>query len=175
MEMNFCRRCGSPLKNLHDHVYTCQNNHTIFGNANPAVGIFFVNSNGHIVLSVRGIEPKKGMLDVIGGFVDGEETFEHAIAREVKEELGLTESEYTPPEFLCSGIGHYPYQGEPLSVLTMLFWSYIKTERPLVPADDVAALHISPIEEIDPSKLHDDDVRVGLAKLRTLPLFNQSL
>jgi 8-oxo-dGTP pyrophosphatase MutT (NUDIX family) len=42
----------------------------------------------------------KDMLDVFGRFLDGKEDVEAALARELKEELGLNPSEYSTPTFL---------------------------------------------------------------------------
>ena len=44
---------------------------------------------GGIVLTVRKTAPKKGMLDLPGGFCNYGESLEDALAREVKEEINL--------------------------------------------------------------------------------------
>ena len=108
MDMNFCRRCGAPLTNVENHVYKCANDHILFANANPTVGMFLITDDNKIVLAIRGVEPRKGMLDTPGGFVDGEEPLEDALARELEEELSLNASEYTTPQFLCSAIVMFP-------------------------------------------------------------------
>ena len=166
--MNFCRRCGSILTSSDNHVYSCNNNHTLFANSSPCVGIFLLDQADNVYLSVRGIEPRKGMLDTFGGFVDNEETLEQAIQRELLEELNLNPDEYTTPIYLTSGTGHYPYKGETITILSSMYWARLKTTKTLHPADDVADIFISPIDNIDPSLLHDDDIRAGLLSLRTL-------
>ena len=166
--MNFCRRCGKPLDHLNDHVYKCKSGHTLFANASPTVGIFFLTEDNQVVLSVRGIEPHKGMLDTFGGFLDGEETAEAAVARELQEELNLQPGDYEAPTYLTSAIGHYPFAGETLSVLSLLFWSRLTTKKPLIPADDVADVRIIPLHEVNMEDLHDDDIRVGLKMLQRL-------
>lgn len=166
--MNFCRRCGARLTHLEKHIYKCEKNHTIFANCSPTVGIFLLTNDGKVALSVRGIQPHKGMLDTFGGFVDGEETLEAAITRELKEELGLDPSDYSEPQFLCTGVGHYPYEGEELSLISTFFWAHLKSTKDLMPADDVADVFIEEIENIDPRRLHDDDIRVGLDQLKQI-------
>ena len=104
--MNYCRRCGSRLSLVNSHIYKCKSSHIIFANCSPCVGVFLINQRNELLLSVRGIEPKKGMLDAFGGFVDGVEFIEDALTRELSEELGLKESEYDTPQFLGSGVGH---------------------------------------------------------------------
>lgn len=168
MEMNFCRRCASTLKQVNGHVYKCSNDHIIFANASPTIGVFFVTDDNQVILSERGIEPHKGMLDSFGGFLDGEETIEAAVARELKEELNLNPSDYGELNFLCSGIGHYPYKNEVLPIVSSFFWTRLTTAKPLTPADDVAAIRTIPLHEVDLNTLHDDDIRVGIKKLQEI-------
>lgn len=79
--MNYCRRCGEELTTEDNVAYTCKNSHTLYANPAPCVGIFLLDQDDKVVLSVRGIEPAKGKLDSIGGFIDGNESFEEALAR----------------------------------------------------------------------------------------------
>jgi NAD+ diphosphatase len=166
VKFNFCRRCGAALKQINGHVYECADGHTIFANSNPTIGVFFVTPDDQVLLSVRGIEPRKGMLDSFGGFLDGEENFQTALGRELKEELGLEPIDYEPPQYLTSETGHYPYQGETLSVISSFFWSRLKPGVTPIPADDVAGIESFPIDQVDFDRLHDDDVRAGIRALQ---------
>lgn len=166
--MNFCRRCGAKLDRQPSGVFVCTNGHTLFINAAPATGIFFVTDNHNVLLSVRGIEPYKGMLDAIGGFVEEHESLEESIAREIEEELGLTPDQYDSPQFLCSSPAIYPYDGEDRTILGSLFWSRLKTGAQPVANDDVARIEYVPLYEIDLSKIGNADVKVGIKKLQDL-------
>jgi len=166
--MNFCRRCGTRLTNVQNHIFRCENDHTIFANANPTVGIFFVTSDNKVILSERGIEPHKGMLDSFGGFVDSNETLEQAAIRELKEEANLDTADYENLKYLCSAYGNYPYQGDNLPVLSTFYWTRLLANKELTPSDDVAAVHYIHINEVDSKLLHDDDVRHGFSKLQEL-------
>ena len=168
MEMNFCRRCSEKLTNVAGHVYKCETGHTLYANCSPSVGIFFLTPNNEVLFSVRGIEPHKGMLDAFGGFLDGEETVESAVRREIKEELGLDPTDYETVNFLCSGIGHYPYAGEVLPVVSLLFWSRLLPSAAPTPADDVAAIKTVKLHKVDFAKLHDTDIKIGIRALQTL-------
>lgn len=168
MEMNFCRRCGAALSPVNNLTFTCGSGHTIFAISAPAVGMFLLTKDHDILLSVRGIEPHKGMLDAFGGFLDYEETTEEALLRELHEEIGLDPSEYSPPEFLTTAVGHYPYGGEVVPTATTFFWAYLETTRAIIPADDVAAIKQLPLHKVPLDQLHDDDIRAGIAKLQEL-------
>ena len=167
--MNFCRRCGTTLRNIKDHVFQCENDHILFANNSPTAGIFLVNTRGHILMAIRGIEPYKGMIDIFGGFLDGNETAEDAIARELREELCLEPSEYSKPELLGSTTAIYPFKGEPIPLLGIHFYAHLLTDRQLTPTDDVADIYeAESIENIDFAQLSGDDIAVGLQRLKNI-------
>lgn len=168
MEMNYCRRCGKSLVQENAHTFHCANGHTIFANSSPTVGIFFVTNEGDVLLSKRGIEPHKGMLDSFGGFADYGEDFEEAAIRELREELSLEPEEYEPLRYLTSGVGHYPYQEETHTILSVFFWTRLKTDRQLTASDDVAAIQSFPLHEVNMEQLHDDDIRKGMIELQEI-------
>lgn len=168
MEMNFCYRCGTILTNIASKVYRCENGHTIFENPAPTVGVFFLKDNDEVLLSVRGIEPRKGMLDSFGGFVDSGETIQEAAIRELKEELDLNVSDYEPLRYLGSATGDYPYEGEVRPLISTFFWTRLISGTPLVPHDDVAAIRSIPLADINLDELHDKDIRWGIEELRRL-------
>lgn len=164
--MNFCRRCGKSLKNTEGHVYRCEQGHILFANCTPSTGVFFLTADNQVILSERAIEPHKGMLDAFGGFVAGEQTLEAATVRELEEETLLKPGDYGPLQFLCSGIGHYPYGGEAIPVIVAFYWSHLRPGKMPQPTDEIAAIHTVPLDTIDLATLHDDDIRVGMRALQ---------
>lgn len=169
MEMNFCRRCGTALSSQNETVFVCENKHTIYINAAPCVGIFFLTEDTkQVLLSVRGIEPFKGALDSFGGFVDNNETVEHALERELIEELGLTSDDYHTPTFLCTETSIYPFDGEDRSILSTFFWSKLKPGASPTAADDVASIEAVTLSDIDLEKMDNADVRNAVKKLQAL-------
>jgi NAD+ diphosphatase len=57
---------------------------------NPVAGVgFFILDAGSVLLGKRGQEPAKGMWDILGGFIDYQESAEEAVLREAKEETDL--------------------------------------------------------------------------------------
>lgn len=168
MEMNFCRRCGAKLTAGSEGAYRCVKGHTLFANPAPAIGIFFVTSDNHVLLAVRGVEPFKGTYDAVGGFVDIGETLEHAIEREVLEELGLTPDQYEQPQYLYSGAGVYPYDGEERIIIGSLFWSRLKPGAQPKPSDDVAGLEYVSLDNLDLQLVGTMDSQSGLQRLKEL-------
>jgi NAD+ diphosphatase len=166
MEMRYCRRCGSQLIKNDSHVFNCQNGHTIYLNPTPGVGVFLFDSEGYLLLSVRGIEPAKGTLDSFGGFIDGQESFEEGLARELREELQIEPDNYSTPEYLTSATSTYEYGGETLIVLSSMFVATLAATAVPVASDDVAAIHRARVEDINLSDIGNADVRKALAVLK---------
>lgn len=170
MEMNFCRRCGAEFATSNQHVYTCKNGHTLYLNAAPTAGIIILSpDNSTILMTIRGVEPFKGMLDSVGGFVDGGgETVEQAAMREMKEETGLDPHQYEPLVYITSGTTPYPYGDEVISVLTMMFYTRLIGDAKPVPQDDVAAFREVPLHEVNLDDIGGTDVRAGVIGLQAL-------
>ena len=88
----FCPKCGSNLviKKVRSHNrLVCSNcGFVFFQNPKPSVGVFIVKK-GRVLLAKRGIEPKKGLWGIIGGFIEEGESPQEAAIRETKEETNL--------------------------------------------------------------------------------------
>jgi mutator protein MutT len=68
-----CRGCGLVL----------------YDNPAPTSSAIVRRPDGAIMLTLRAIEPARGMWDLPGGFVEAGEHPEHAVVRELREETGL--------------------------------------------------------------------------------------
>lgn len=166
--MNFCRRCGAKLtRQVHAHHYVCENGHTIFGNASPAIGVIIMNDKREVLLLRRAIDPGKGKFDVPGGFCDGAETAEAAIIRELKEEVGLSPGDYETPRFVLSGIDTYDYGGETIPVLSLVYVAAMKTSKRPVAADDAASADWVPLHEVDTDEVYFPSIRAGIQHVQT--------
>ena len=92
----YCPVCGSTLvMQIHGDspTPTCGNAACAFifwQNAKPAACVLIPNQQGELLMTVRDIEPDKGLLDLPGGFLHETEEPGIGAAREVLEELGVT-------------------------------------------------------------------------------------
>lgn len=87
---NYCPQCSSKdfqIENL--HRFECRNCDLVFYHNIAAAVAVIIERNNHILFTKRSVNPKKGMLDLPGGFTDPEETAEETCVRELQEELDL--------------------------------------------------------------------------------------
>ena len=89
--LKYCPFCGSNQfvwdnKKAH-HCKSCL--HRLYTNEAGAVVALIENNKKEILFTRRKFDPAKGKLDLPGGFIDLGETAEHAVVREVKEEVNL--------------------------------------------------------------------------------------
>lgn len=164
MENNFCRRCGFELRKINNHTFECENKHTSYNNPAPTVGIFILEGN-KVTMTVRGIDPGKGMLDTFGGFLDGNESFEEALKRELKEEAQLNPEDYETPEYFCSASATYSYEGETKPITSVFFTTKLKPGSKIIPSDDVNAIKIVNIKDVDLNLVFNDDIKFAYMKL----------
>lgn len=147
----FCYHCGGPTDTVMSDEITywkCQTCHqTYFNNPKPGTEAVLFDSDGRVAIAVRSREPYKGKYDLPGGFVDAEETLEQGIARELKEELGLDSTDYSPLVYLTSAQADYPWGRETYSVVSASFVGKLKDGVELTPSDDVEKiLMVSPAD-----------------------------
>lgn len=166
--MNFCRRCGSNMTHEQKHVFRCSNGHILFANSSPTVGLFLIDKNSQLLMTIRGIEPHKGTLDLVGGFLDQSETLEQAVYRELQEETGLTSDDISQPEYLMSTVNGYTYAGEELPVIGTIFWARLVTDNTPTPQDDVAGFRRCNFEELTSQNLYPGAILTASRKLRNI-------
>ena len=59
-----------------------------YGDPKPCVAVL-IEHDGKLLLARRAVAPAKGKWDIPGGFIDGGESAEDAVRREIEEETGL--------------------------------------------------------------------------------------
>ena len=87
---------------------------------NPAVAVaaLILRDDGKALFIRRAKDPAKGRLALVGGFVDAGESAEHALRREVREEVQL---ELDQLRFLSSHPNDYHYQDIAYPVVDFVF------------------------------------------------------
>lgn len=141
IHLKFCPQCGQQTLQW-DGVKksSCSNcNFNLYHNIAGAVAVIIVHQE-KILLTRRNQQPKKGLLDLPGGFVDPSESAEHTCARELAEELRLKIN----PEllkYLGSLPNIYEYKNIPYRTLD-LFFEYD------LPEIESFSLELSEISEI---------------------------
>lgn len=145
----FCMICGGAFQNKNENLLQCEKcNHRFYINASPTASAIITNDQGEILLAIRGIEPKIGTWDVVGGFMSINETFEEALLREIKEELGV-EGEFI--EYLGSYPEQYEFSGICLPLINFVGLAKLKSNN-LNPQDDV-----SEIKYVHPSQIQNTE------------------
>jgi NADH pyrophosphatase NudC (nudix superfamily) len=118
---NYCPNCkSSRLDFSGGNKITCADcEFEYYHNTAGAVAVI-IQKKGKILLTVRNKEPQKGFLDLAGGFIDPEETAEHACARELKEELNISINE-SKLQYINSNPNTYLYKGILYSTIDLFF------------------------------------------------------
>lgn len=126
----------------------CKNcSFVLYINASAAVAAFIVNEEGHLLVCRRGKEPKKGTLDLPGGFVDDNESAEQALHREIQEEL---QAKITEASYMFSLPNQYEYSGLTIPTLDMFFSCTLEDTNHLQPSDDVEDCFFVAQSELNP-------------------------
>ena len=100
---------------------------TYYHNTAAAVAGILVCGN-EVLLNVRQKEPGKDKWDLVGGFVDYEETLEQALSRETDEELGIKVENWI---YLCSFPNTYTYRNVTYHTMDAVFFSELRQKPKL--------------------------------------------
>lgn len=87
-DYKYCPRCTARLRNTADAFECSQCGMLIYKNSAPTVSMLIVRGD-EVLLARRNIEPFKGQVDVIGGFLKYGEHPRRGALRETEEETGL--------------------------------------------------------------------------------------
>lgn len=159
----FCPRCGvAALDTVDNKLYGCtQCGYTYFHNTAAAVAAV-IRHGREIAFITRASDPGGGLLDLPGGFVEGDESLEAAVIREVWEEIGV---DLRLPRYLFSIPNRYEYHTIRYRTVDV-FFAFDIDERPaFVPNEEASALHWLRLEEVDPKEVAFESVRAALRRL----------
>lgn len=117
----FCPNCASQnIQFENNRKFECFDcGMEYFHNVAAAVAVIFEKDDA-ILFTVRNREPKKGMIDLPGGFTDPDESAESTCAREIQEELGI-EISAESFQYFKSQPNNYLYKGIPYKTEDLIF------------------------------------------------------
>lgn len=166
-DLRFCPKCGNESLNWDgEKKWNCDKcDFVLFHNVAGAVAVI-IRFKDEILLTRRNQEPKKGKLDLAGGFVDPKESAEQTCVRELFEEMKI-QVDISQLKYLASLPNVYEYKNIVYNTLD-LFYEYEVEEKfeadlELSEISDTAWLTI---DDINPSEIAFDSQRIFLEKYR---------
>jgi NAD+ diphosphatase len=158
ISIRYCPHCGKKTftQSALNRVYCTACPFELYLNTATAVCAIIVNGEGNLLVTRRANDPQKGAWDLPGGFVDPGETAEQALAREIKEELGL---KLISARYLGSEPNIYPYKGRCYRTVDLAFACTVDNPDYARPFDDVAGLLFADPQTLDLSQFGFDSIR----------------
>jgi NADH pyrophosphatase NudC (nudix superfamily) len=156
----FCPKCGrrgiEAVDNKSMRCKTC--GYVYFHNCTAAVAGIVETPRG-VLLTVRNEYPKKGRLDLPGGFVDYNESLEDALVREMKEELNLRIS-------ILNYFGSFPnvyrYKNVTYFTVDVIFVCKVRNLSSLQPNREIAGVSFTKPRDIVFSRIGFPSTRKAL-------------
>lgn len=127
-DLKFCPKCGKQtLQWDGEKKWSCSEcDYVLYHNVAGAVAVL-VKCGDEILLTRRNQEPKKGKLDLAGGFVDPKESAEETCVRELFEEMKI-KVDISKLKYLASLPNTYQYKNISYNTLD-LFYEYEVAEK----------------------------------------------
>jgi len=157
----YCPSCGNAGLNFHDdggYLKCDKCGFQFFINEGGAVAAIIQDEESKILFTKRAKAPAKGKLDLPGGFVDLGETAEHALEREISEELNIRLSDYT---YFMSQPNTYTYNGLTYFTIDLAFICKAESFKNMKALDD-----ISGVSFIHPAKVNLNEI--GLDSIKNI-------
>ena len=166
--LKFCPKCDNESLNWDgEKKWNCKVcDYVLFHNVAGAVAVV-IKCGDEILLTRRNQEPKKGKLDLAGGFVDPKESAEETCARELFEEMKMR-IDITKLKYLASLPNIYEYKNIIYNTLD-LFYEYESDEKFEVNLEisEISETVWLKIRDINPDDIAFDSQRIFLQKYKT--------
>ena len=132
----------------------------LFLNVAAAVAAI-IESDGKVLVTRRGQDPGKGLLDLTGGFIDQGEKAEDGLRREIREELALEIQEI---RYLTSFPNTYPYGGIIYHTLDLFFVGRVlDIGAGRINDEELAGFDLRVPDEVNLDEFAFDSIRNGFA------------
>jgi NADH pyrophosphatase NudC (nudix superfamily) len=141
----FCPHCGQKTITKNDEKsIRCTNCEFIFyTNPSAAVCATIIQDN-KVLFTIRNKNPHINKLDLPGGFVDLNETAEHALIRELKEELNVDVVDY---KYITSIPNIYPFKSITYNTVDMFFLCRISSLKTISLDDEIAGYKLLSLDD----------------------------
>ena len=127
-DLKYCPKCGNETLNWDgEKKWSCSNcDYVLFHNVAGAVAVI-IKHQDEILFTRRNQEPKKGKLDLAGGFVDPKESAEETCVRELFEEMKI-KVDLSQLKYLASLPNTYEYKNILYNTID-LFYEFELSEK----------------------------------------------
>lgn len=127
-DLKYCPKCGNETLNWDgEKKWSCSNcDYVLFHNIAGAVAVI-IKHQDEILFTKRNQDPKKGKLDLAGGFVDPKESAEETCVRELFEEMKI-KVDLSQLKYLASLPNTYEYKNILYNTID-LFYEYELSEK----------------------------------------------
>ena len=166
-DLKFCPKCGNESLSWDgEKKWNCKDcDYVLFHNVAGAVAVV-IKCGDEILLTRRNQEPKKGKLDLAGGFVDPKESAEETCARELFEEMKI-KIDISKLKYLASLPNIYEYKSIIYNTLD-LFYEYESEKKFEVNLEisEISETVWLKIKDIKPAEIAFDSQRFFLEKYK---------
>lgn len=159
-----CPGCGNE-RITYDGIkrYYCYRCNWEFYQNTAAAVAGIIEYQGKYLAVKRNLEPGKGLMDFPGGFVDPMETAEHALAREIQEELNV---KITNWDYLCTAPNLYKYNGIEYSTCDIFYTAHIEHTDFKIDESEIAGIVWRSLEELNPEEFAFRSMKAGIEALK---------
>lgn len=154
----YCPNCGNSINQFDFRRMSCSICDLVYYQNVAAAVAVILKKDDKILFTVRNKEPKKGMLDLAGGFTDPDESVERTCQREIQEELGVT----IPLEnfnYFISRSNDYEYKGIPYKTCDLAFIADFPDEEIILEKEEIADVKWISIKDIKLEEIGFDSLR----------------
>lgn len=158
----YCPVCAGTFERIEEHLVCTSCSLHYYINPRPTNAVLLTNAKGELLLVKRKVDPKKGMWDLPGGFININETVEESIHREIAEELKIR---ITDIQYLSSFYDTYEFGKVKAYTICFLFKAKMINPADINPSDDVESYQYFATENLPYDQFAFDPMREALLRL----------
>ena len=168
-ELKYCPKCGQTNLQWNGiNKWNCTScDYVYYHNCAAAVAVL-IRHQDELFFTKRNQDPKKGLLDLAGGFVDPKESAEETCARELHEELQIS-IDLSRLKILGTQPNIYHYKGFDYNTVDIFFEYEVEEKMSVKLAlDEISETVWVPIKNLDFDQLAFDSQKTFLKKYQLI-------